>query len=286
MNLLIVLTSAGLNSGPFNLYSDTDGYAEPPFETDVPKQDLLDGYISTLVPDGTTIVRIQSDNNLCTNYIDLSTGITTTTSTSSTTTTTTTVNTSCSTCSVGEVTIGTQIWSGCNLDISTYRNGDVIPEITDPTEWQNATYGAWCYPAGNLENCVTYGKLYNWYAVHDARGLAPIGYHIPTDTEWTTLTTYLGGNTIAGGKMKETGTAHWLAPNTGATNSSGFTGLPAGWRTNFGGFNNITNNGGFWSSTEVDSVYAWLIYLATNTGIANRYGYRKTYGFSVRLIKD
>ena len=201
-------------------------------------------------------------------------------------------------CSLNDVTIGTQTWAACNLNVPTYRDGTLIPQITGTSQWATLTTGAWCYYSGSTTTGDTYGKLYNWYAVMgiwneasktdvgQRKQLAPSGYHIPTDTEWTTLTTYLGGNSVAGGKLKETGTVHWLSPNTGASNSSGFTGLPGGWRSNFGGFNNIRNNGGFWSSTEVDSDFAWLLYLAANTSVANRYGYNKIYGFSVRLIKD
>ncbi|MBC7605445.1 MAG: fibrobacter succinogenes major paralogous domain-containing protein [Burkholderiales bacterium] len=96
-----------------------------------------------------------------------------------------------------------------------------------------------------------YGKLYNWYAVNDPRGLAPIGYHVPSDAEWTTLTTFLGGEEVAGGKMKESGTTHWNGPNTNAANTSGFTGLPGVARYDFGTFANIVLLGYWWSSTEV-----------------------------------
>jgi len=131
---------------------------------------------------------------------------------------------------LSSVQIGNQTWTLKNLDVSTYRNGDPIPQVQDNTAWANLSTGAWCYYLNNTANGTIYGKLYNWYAVNDPRGLAPNGYHIPTDAEWTTLTTYLGGSTLAGGKMKEAGSSHWLSPNTGATNSSGFKGLPGGFR--------------------------------------------------------
>src|SRR5690606_33259564 len=119
---------------------------------------------------------------------------------------------------------------------------DVIPQVTDPTIWGNLTTGAWCYYNNDPANEIIYGKLYNWYAVNDPRGLAPVGWHIPSDSEWTILTDYLGGFEVAGGKMKETGTTHWANPNIGADNSSGFTGLPGGYRAyNSAEFNTIGN---------------------------------------------
>ena len=102
---------------------------------------------------------------------------------------------------LSSVVIGTQTWTTKNLDVETYRNGDPIPEEQDASTWANLTTGAWCYFANNTANGTTYGKLYNWYAVNDARGLAPNGYHIPTDAEWTILTDYLGGQLSAGTKM-------------------------------------------------------------------------------------
>src|SRR5436190_23369500 len=134
------------------------------------------------------------------------------------------------------VTICDQVWMIKNLDVSTYRNGDPIPEVTDPSQWAGLTTGAWCYYENNSANGTIYGKLYNWYAVNDPRGLAPLGWHVPSDEELTTLTSCLGGVFVAGGTMKETGTTHWLAPNTEATNSSGWTGLPGGYRNEFGSF--------------------------------------------------
>ena len=103
-----------------------------------------------------------------------------------------------------DVTIGTQTWTSKNLDVSTYRNGEVIPEVQDSAAWANLTTGAWCYYENNPLNGTTYGKLYNWYAVNDPRGLAPKGYHIPTDEEWSILTDYLGGQSVANLKMKST----------------------------------------------------------------------------------
>jgi len=105
-------------------------------------------------------------------------------------------------CNSLSITIGTQKWMIVNLDIETYRNGDIIPQVTDPTAWKELTTGAWCYYGNNDDNGAKYGKLYNWYAVNDSRGLAPQGWHISTDAEWTTLSTLLGGEDIAGGKIE------------------------------------------------------------------------------------
>ena len=185
-----------------------------------------------------------------------------------------------------EILIGNQTWTLENLDIATYRNGDIIPQVQDPTNWANLSTGAWCYYNNDPNLGSRYGKLYNWYAVNDPRGLAPNGYHIPTDAEWTTLTTHLGGESVAGGKMKEAGTSSWLSPNTNATNSSGFSGLPGGYRDNFGKFNYVGANGIWWSSSESNTSYAWFRYLYYVDGDVYRSYFNKHYGFSVRCLRD
>jgi uncharacterized protein (TIGR02145 family) len=184
------------------------------------------------------------------------------------------------------VTICNKTWTKTNLNVSKYRNGDVIPQVTDPTAWVNLTTGAWCYYANTSSNGTTYGKLYNWYAVNDPRGLSPLGYHIPTDAEWTSLINCLGGEAVAGGKMKEAGTTHWTSPNTGATNESGFTGLPGGCHRNIGTFINIGNIGFWWSSSEATTASAWYRSLDYDDGGAYRSVYDKTYGYSVRCVRD
>ena len=201
------------------------------------------------------------------------------------TTTTTTVN-PCPNCVSGDITIGTQVWAKCNLDVTTYRDGTPIPEVTDPTAWAALTTGAWCWYNNDSANGPTYGKLYNWYAVTDARGFGPFGYHVPTDTELTTLTDYLGGLTVAGGKMKETGLCHWNIPNIGATNTSLFTGLPGGVRNFIGGFSDVGEYGGWWSSSEYDTNTAWSRDLDKDSGSAFSNVTNKWVGLSVRLIKD
>ncbi len=179
-----------------------------------------------------------------------------------------------------------EVWMLKNLDVSKYRNGDDIPQVTDPAAWANLTTGAWCYYNNDPANGTTYGKLYNWYAVNDPRGLAPTGWHVPTDAEWTTLINCLGGEAVAGGKMKETGTTHWRSPNTDATNSSGFTGLPGGLRYSGRAFTDIGFFGSWWSSSEFNTTEAWyrtMGYFGAGAYIDEEY---KTFGFSVRCVRD
>ncbi len=185
-----------------------------------------------------------------------------------------------------EVKIGNQIWSAENLNVDRYSNGDIIPQVTDATAWNNLTTGAWCYYDNKITNGTVYGKLYNWHAVADPRGLCPTGWHVPTDAEWTTLETILGGSSVAGGKLKEIGITHWASPNTGATNSSGFTVLPGGYRNLSGTCNSIGNFGSWWSATQSSAANAYYRYLYYDASSVNSYDYFKTIGFSVRCIKD
>jgi uncharacterized protein (TIGR02145 family) len=201
------------------------------------------------------------------------------------------------------VTIGTQIWASTNLDVTTYRDGTPIPQVTDPTQWGNLTTGAWCYYNNDSTTGATYGKIYNWYAVagiHDNdpntpnKILAPTGWHIPSDSEWSTLINYLdpnanGGLTVpnvAGSAMKETGTTHWFSPNTGATNSSGFTGLPGGYRFVDGSYAGLGINGYWWSSSENGVGGAWYRNLNFESTNATKIGQGKELGYSVRCIRD
>ena len=191
-----------------------------------------------------------------------------------------------STNNLNTIKIGNQTWTTKNLDVTTYQNGDAIPQVQDAAAWRNLTTGAWCFYENKTANGSIYGKLYNWYAVNDPRGLAPNGYHIPTDSEWTALTTYLGGLSVSGGKMKDAGLLYWLSPNTGATNSSGFTGLPGGYRFYTGFFNNVGAYGYWWSSSEYNTDYSWSRYLGNYIGYVASYFSYKQNGFSVRCIKD
>jgi uncharacterized protein (TIGR02145 family) len=186
------------------------------------------------------------------------------------------------------VAIGTQVWMVENLNVTHYRNGDTIPQVTytNQTAWGLLSTGAWCYYDNFSENGAVYGKLYNWYAVNDPRGLAPAGWHVPSDAEWTTLSTCLGGEPIAGGPMKEIGTTHWAPPNTGATNTSGFTGLPGGLRDANNSFFNVGNYGNWWSSTELSTGWAWTRFLDHSSGIIYRFNYLQQDGNSVRCLRD
>jgi uncharacterized protein (TIGR02145 family) len=138
-----------------------------------------------------------------------------------------------------------------------------------------------------LRHVATYGRLYTWYAVTDNRNVCPAGWHIPTDAEWTTLIDYLGGSTVGGGKLKETGTKHWWRPNTGATNESGFTALPGGKRNTDGSYSFIRLHGYWWSSEEYPTAGAFGRDMGYNyTWVLRNYGFTKRTGFSVRCIKD
>ncbi len=203
---------------------------------------------------------------------------------------------------IPSVTIGTQVWTDKNLDVTTYLDGTVIPQVTDATTWASLTTGAWCYYNNDPANGAIYGKLYNWYAVMGIttaesatptsseiaarKKLAPEGWHIPTDAEWTTLTTSLGGVTLAGGKMKSTGTSLWISPNSGATNESGFTGLPGGYRIYGGPFNGVGYYGVWWSATQSNSTNALFHFLFYSFGDILSSNGNKRYGFSVRCLRD
>lgn len=190
------------------------------------------------------------------------------------------------------VKIGTQEWMTKNLDVDTFRNGDPIPQIQDKVEWTIAgekSQPAWCYFENDPEKGNKFGKLYNWYALNDPRGLAQKGWHVPTDAEWTTLTNLLGGSLVAGGAMKST--TDWDETDI-ATNSSGFTGLPGGYRTNYGGFG-LKTSGCWWSSKEESSIrtgqatnYAYNRSIWYRSANVSRKLEHKAYGFSVRLVRD
>jgi uncharacterized protein (TIGR02145 family) len=175
-----------------------------------------------------------------------------------------------------------------NLKVTKYRNGDIIPQVTNGTQWAGLTTGAYCSYNNDPANDAIYGKLYNWYAVNDPRGLAPIGYHIPTDIEWTTLTNCLGGESGTAGAMKKTGIDLWQSPNSGATNSSGFTGLPGGFRHSNGQFSSINAMGSWWSSTDYIGMVTGgkIRSLLSNDNDIKNNGANKVFGLSIRCMKD
>lgn len=186
----------------------------------------------------------------------------------------------------GAIAIGTQIWMKENLKVTKYKNGDDIPSVSNASTWLSLTTGAYVYYNNNAAYNTTYGKIYNWYAATDSRGLCPEGWHLPSDDEWTTLTDYLGGINIAGGKMKTTGTNIWISPNTGATNESGFSGLPGGNRVSDGSFLSIGFKGSWWSASEYSSILIWSRQLFNDDAEVTRSFNPKSNGQYVRCVKN
>ena len=190
------------------------------------------------------------------------------------------------------VQVGNQVWMAENLKVTHYRNGDIIPEISDGTQWSNLTTGAYCWFNNDQNTYKTlYGALYNWFAVSDARNISPAGWHIPSDAEWTILTTYLGGESEAGGKMKSVGTIEagsglWFSPNSSATNETGFSALPGGDRWHDGTIHDLGYYGYWWSATEYDLLDAWPRSLDSVNGWISRVNSYKTSGFSIRCLRD
>jgi len=181
-------------------------------------------------------------------------------------------------------TIGGQVWMIENLKTTHYRDGTPIPIVTSEADWGDLKTDAYC-DYGNKPSPF-YGKLYNWYAVTNTLNVCPVGWHVPADTEWNTLINFLGGETVAGGKLKEKGTAHWLTPNTDATNESGFTALPGGNRSSAGPYYFIGKMGYWWSINTTDEDVAWFRSLSNDDGTVGGKEIFKTGGLSVRCIKD
>ena len=185
------------------------------------------------------------------------------------------------------VNIGSQVWLVENLKTTRYANGDIIPKIPDLTDWYNTVSGAWSYYDNDAQYEIPYGKLYNWFAVSDSRNLCPSGWHFPKDEEWSLMIDYLGGNNVAGGKLKESGTTHWVSPNNGASNLTGFTALPGGSRPGTPGYIHILGfNSLFWTSTAFSSEEALTVSFFQSSIEINRVTYTKQWGFSARCIKD
>ncbi len=196
----------------------------------------------------------------------------------------------------GTVKIGNQWWMMENLKVTHYRNGDPIQHVTENGTWGSLTAGAYCNYDNNEGNAAVYGRLYNWYAVDDIRNIAPEGWHVPTDEEWKQLEISLGMSlsdanadgwrgTDEGGKLKETGTAHWDSPNTGATNESGFTALPGGYRY-ASGFYNMGGETDFWSTAVYDGISAWFHSLDSDGSQVFRSIGTMVNGYSVRCVRD
>ena len=187
---------------------------------------------------------------------------------------------------ISDAIVGIQVWSAVNLNVNRFRNGDIIPEARTSEEWRSAgdkRQPAWCYYGNDPQNGRQYGKLYNWYAVNDPRGLAPLGYHIPSEAEWTLLSNNLGGPEVAGGKLKSI--QGWSKGGNGTDNYR-FDARPGGFRDYYGGFDDIGYGGNWWSSSEYGTDDAWCRSLFFDYDDANRDNFNKHFGFSVRCIRD
>jgi uncharacterized protein (TIGR02145 family) len=194
--------------------------------------------------------------------------------------------------------IGEQWWMIENLRATHYRNGDPIPHVVSNSEWGGLSTGAYCEYENDPTNVSAYGRLYNWYAVDDPRGLAPEGWHIPTDDDWKQLEMFLGmtqaeadevnsRGTDEGHKMRQSGTTHWISPNQGASNASGFSALPSGYRHSDGlQFSHMNSHAFYWCSTGTSPSEAWTRRLESSDGGVYRYDNERRCGFSVRCVRD
>jgi uncharacterized protein (TIGR02145 family) len=183
--------------------------------------------------------------------------------------------------------IGCMTWMTKNLDVTHYRNGDSIPQVTSGPAWAALTTGAFCYYSNDPDSIgAIYGILYNWYAVNDPRGLAPEGWHVASDYEWTTLVNTLGGSHAAGGPLKELGVTKWTGPNLGATNLCNFAALPGGYRGVQGGFNVLGDYGHWWTCTMAQTDLAWSRNMNYTDKQVLGAGSDWNNGYSVRCVKD
>jgi uncharacterized protein (TIGR02145 family) len=186
------------------------------------------------------------------------------------------------------VTIGKQVWMAENLKTTRFHNGDLIGTTTPATEdisGETTPKYQWVYD-GNETNLETYGRLYTWYAVADRRNICPAGFHVPTESEWSTMIACLGGEIVAGDKLKETGINHWKSPNTGSTNESGFTARPGGYRYGSGSFYDVCGTGNWWSSTEFSVYNAWCYTIYYYPKSVKKHNSNKTNDLSVRCVRD
>jgi len=180
------------------------------------------------------------------------------------------------------VKIGNQVWMSENLRVSHYRNGDRIQNVTQKEKWESMRSGAWCFYQNSKSNDSIYGKLYNWYAVNDARGLCPKGWHIPKESEWQKLSDALGGDSIAGRNMKQAGM--WKGAEANTT-SNAFAALPAG-SSNCCGFFYLNQFAYFWSADEQDSIQANYRFIGTASPQLRKFSMNKNYGYSCRCVQD
>jgi uncharacterized protein (TIGR02145 family) len=184
--------------------------------------------------------------------------------------------------------IGSQIWMIQNLNVTHYRNGDPITNVTNSTAWNTLTTEAYCNFNNDLGYSTTYGKLYNWYAITDSRNIAPTGWHVPSKAEWDTLINFVGGKAIAGSKLKEIGNTHWISANTDATNEYGFQGLPGGYRLNLGDFLYLHERGYWWTKSNeyLSGSFAYSYGLNKDSVSITCYATIQKFGLSVKCVKD
>lgn len=182
--------------------------------------------------------------------------------------------------------IGQQEWMSSNLKTTRFSNGDIIPNIAQNTQWASLNNVAWSNYENSISNDDLYGKLYNWYVAADTRNVCPDGWHVPSETDWISLIDYLGGSQLAGGKMKATGISFWESPNTDASNVSGFSALPGGFRFNSGTFANLENLGYWWSASEQENGFGIFVSLYYNFGNVYLGQEYKQNGHSIRCIKN
>lgn len=188
------------------------------------------------------------------------------------------------------IKIGDQLWMAENLKSTSYNDGTLIPFINDNAVWSDLRAPGYCWYDNNIEYRGDYGAYYNWFVVdatsNGNKNVCPLGWHVPAISDWETLINFLGGTNIAGGKIKEAGILNWTTPNTGATNTSGFTALPSGNRAIHGWYADMHRKGYFWSSSEYDDLNAWFFSLANTTADALMVNSWKRLGFPIRCLKD
>jgi uncharacterized protein (TIGR02145 family) len=183
------------------------------------------------------------------------------------------------------VSIGTQVWLVENLKTTVFNDGTSIPNVTDNKGWTNLTSSAYCWYNNDIAGKNTYGALYNWYTVNTGK-LCISGWHVPTDAEWTILTTFLGGTNTAGGKLKETGTIHWISPNTSATNETGFTALPGGARDATGPYFGMGYSCFLWSASEMNVSNVWYRSMRNSNSDVVRDSNYRIFGYYVRCLRN
>ena len=182
------------------------------------------------------------------------------------------------------IQIGTQTWMAENLRTTKLNDGTPIPLVTNDAEWSNLSTPGYCWYENNI-NYKSHGAIYNWHTVNTGK-LCPLGWHVPSTSEWKTLIDYLGGNKVAGGKLKKVDTTLWMSPNYGATNESRFSALPNGWRNSKGIFDDLGKNAGFWSSTQKGGIVWWMSVAYSQAAAFIMFGFNDGFGLTVRCLKD